>query len=112
MGIDRSILIEDTAVSMRGVLAKADVTGDVEGRVQLLELFYGEDYGTLLVICGGSEWVLRNGKGSMRAKLGMKCGSKLTLTQLSGTPNKITLFSPLLTRGPMNSSSLFTPHLR
>jgi len=99
-------------VSVRGVLAKADVTGDVEGRVQLLELFYGEDYGTILIIRRGSAWVLRNSNGTMRAKLDMECKSKPTLTQLNGTPNNITLFSPLLTKGPMNSSSLFTPHLR
>jgi len=99
-------------MAVRGVLAKADVTSDVEGRVQVLELFYGEDYGTLLVIRRGPGWILLHGRGSMRAELDTEQIFKRTFSQLSGTPNNITLFRPLSTRGPMNSSSLFTPHLR
>ena len=58
-GVDCPVFIEDATVSVRGVLAKADVTGDIEGGVQFLEFFYGENYGTLLVIRGGPDWVLR-----------------------------------------------------
>ena len=35
-----------------------------------------------------------------------------TLVQLKGTPKRITLSKPFFTKGPMNSSSLLTPHLR
>ena len=34
-----------------------------------------------------------------------------TLTQSKGTPNRITLSKPFFTQGPINSSSLLTPHL-
>jgi hypothetical protein len=35
-----------------------------------------------------------------------------TLTQLKGTPKRITLSKPFFTKGPINPSSLLTPHLR
>jgi len=111
-GVDRSVFIEDAAVPVRGVLAKADITGDIQGWIQSLELFYGEDYGTLRVIREESGWVLRSGNGNMRAGFNLGCGPERTLTQSIGTPNRITLFSPFRTKGPIKSSSLFTPHLR
>ena len=45
-------------MAMGGVFAKADIAGDVERRVQLFQLFDGEDYGALLIVRGGSNWVL------------------------------------------------------
>ena len=58
MSVDRSILVEDAAMSVGGVLAKADIASDVESRVKLFQLFYGEDYGALRVVRGSSNWVL------------------------------------------------------
>jgi hypothetical protein len=56
--IDRTVLVEDSAVPVRGVLAEADIRGDEQCWKELSQLFYGEDDGPLGIVRGCALFVL------------------------------------------------------
>jgi hypothetical protein len=60
--LDRTVLVQDAAVAMRGVFAKTDVSGDVQAREQGAKLFDRKDNGTIRVIGRGSIVILNRVK--------------------------------------------------
>ena len=62
--VDGAVGVEDTAVTVRGVLAETDVGRDVEIREERSEFADGEDDGTGRVICWGAARVLVSGATS------------------------------------------------
>jgi len=52
LGIDGTVVVEDPTVAVVGVLAEANVTGDVEGGEGRSEEFDGLDDGSVLVVSG------------------------------------------------------------
>lgn len=115
LSVDRSIVVQDAAVPVGGILAEANIRRDVEGRVQLTEELDCEDDRSLRVVCWRPTWVLKAADkvAGTRSAKGRKPGhTRRTFSQVSGTPNRITLLRPFCTRGPRNPSSLFTPQRR
>ena len=56
--IDCTVLVEDSTVPVRGVLAEADVRGDEQRWKELSQHFYCEDDGPLRIVCGCAIFVL------------------------------------------------------
>ena len=63
LGVDRAVRVEHAAVPVRGVLAEADVGGDVEVGEEGEDLLGREDDGSGGVVGGGAAFVLGSEEG-------------------------------------------------
>ena len=107
--VERAVGAEEAAVAVRGVLAEADVARDVEVGEELAEEADGGDDGPVGVVGGATALVLYMRARSAFARRARK--GPRTLVQWMGTPKRMTLRKPFLTRGARKPSSLLTPHL-
>lgn len=107
---NRSIFMEETAMTMRCVLAKTDVNSDIKNGEEFSERAYCEDHRTMGVVCQSSTGVLCT--PHMRNHAEILIYSCCTFLPMRGTPNRITLFNPFWIKGPKNPSSLLTPQRR
>lgn len=89
------------------VFAKADVGRDIKSRKKGTEKVDGLDNRSIRVIRRCSAIVLSVCLGDDLCK-----NTLITFAQFMGTPKRITLWRPFLTRGPKKPSSLFKPHRR